>query len=190
MKRVLLVVVTLLTVAVACGIPNDSAPRQIADDKVPFGLLGPTTTTPANSAPNGPAVLLYFLDGTQVRGVNRSVPQRDPMSVLNELVKGIIDIDPVGITTALPKDVQIVGATLDGATLVVTLNNAILNISGAEQKNAFGQLVYTATDLAGVDNVRFRIPDANGVVQDVPTPTDNGAKAGPVDRSDFLSLQS
>jgi len=112
------------------------------------------------------------------------------MSVLNELVKGIIDIDPVGITTALPKDVQIVGATLDGATLIVTLNNAILNISGAEQKNAFGQLVYTATDLAGVDNVRFRIPDANGVVQDVPTPTDNGAKAGPVDRSDFLSLQS
>jgi len=68
------------------------------------------------------------------------------------------------------------------------LNNAILNIAGAEQKNAFGQLVYTATDLA-FDNVRFQIPDANGVEQPVPTPTDTGAKTDPVNRSDFLSLQ-
>ena len=29
----------------------------------------------------------------------------------------------------------------------------------------------------------------DGAEQDVPTPTDNGAKAGAVDRSDFLSLQ-
>ena len=189
MKRVLLVVVALFAVVSACGIPSDSAPRQIADDKVPFGLLGPTTTTPANPASGGPAVRLYFLDGTQVRAVIRGVPNRDPVSVLNELVKGLIDTDPVGITTAIPKDTKILDATADGTTLVVTLNNAILNISGAEQKNAFGQFVFTVTDL-NFNSVRFRIPDATGAVQDVPTPTDNGAKAGPVDRSDFLSLQS
>jgi hypothetical protein len=188
MRRVLFAALALLAVASACGIPSDGAPRQIADDKVPFDLLGSTTTTPTNSAPGGPTVRLYFLDGTTVRAVDRSVPNTSPMSVLNELVKGIIDTDPVGITTAIPKDAQIVDATADGSTLVVTLNNAILNISGAEQKNAFGQLVYTATDLP-FSSVRFRIPDATGAVQDVPTPTDTGAKAGPVARSDFLSLQ-
>jgi len=188
-KRILLLVVALCAVASACGIPSDSAPRQIADDKVPFGLLGPSTTTPANSEPGGVPVRLYFLDGTRVRALIRSLPNRDPQSVLNELVKGLTDSDPTGVTTAIPRDTQILKTAADAQTLVVTLNNAILNISGAEQKNAFGQLVYTATDLA-FNSVRFRIPDANGVEQDVPTPTDNGAKAGPVDPSDFLSLQS
>jgi hypothetical protein len=189
MKRVLLVVVALVALA-ACGIPNDDGPRQIADDKVPFGLLGPTTTTAASTVPGGPAVRLYFLDGTQVHPVTRSVPNRDPMSVLNELVKGLTDTDPAGITTAIPKDTQVVSVTVNGSTLIVTLNNAILNIAGAEQKNAFGQFVYTVTDLA-FSGVRFRVTDASGGNdQDVPTPTDNGAKAGPVDRSDFLSLQA
>src|SRR5438552_1959523 len=176
MRRVVVLVLTLAAVA-ACGLPSDSQPRQIADDKVPFELLGPSTTSPANTVPGGPNVRLYFLDGTQVHALNRSVTNRDPMSVLNELVKGLTDTDPVGITTAIPKDTQIVKVTTDGATLVVTLNSAILNISGAEQKNAFGQLVYTVTDL-DFTGVRFRVTDASGAEQDVPTPTDNGATAG------------
>jgi len=187
MRRVIVVALALVALA-ACGIPSDGAPRQIADEKVPFGLLGPSTTTPGNSVPGGQPVRLYFLDGTQVHAVNRSVTNRDPQSVLNELVKGVTDTDPVGITTAIPRDTQIVHVAADGSTLVVTLNNAILNIAGAEQKNAFGQLVYTVTDL-DFSGVRFRVTDSTGAEQDVPTPTDNGAKAGAVDRSDFLSLQ-
>ena len=121
--------------------------------------------------------------------VNRSVPNRAPQTVLNELVKGIIEGDPFGITTAIPKDTQIVSVDNDGETVVVTLSNAILNIGGAEQKNAFGQMVFTATDL-GTRAIRFRVTDASGGnVQDVPTPTDNGAKAEPLTRSDFISLQ-
>ena len=188
MKRLLLAMLALFAVASACGIPNDGAPRQIADDKVPFSLLAPSTTTLANPSSGGPQVRLYFLDGTQVRALIRTVPNRDPGSVLNELVKGITDADPAGLTTAIPKETQILKTAVDGQTLVVTLNNAILNIAGAEQKNAFGQLVYTVTDLA-FNSVRFRIPDTNGVEQDVPTPTDNGAKPGPVNASDFQSLR-
>ena len=186
-RRVIVLALVLAGVA-ACGIPNDGAPRQIADEKVPFELLGPSTTTPANTVPGGPSVRLYFLDGTQLRAVARSVTNRDPQSVLNELVKGVADTDPVGITTAIPRDTQIVSVAADGSTLIVTLNSAILNIAGAEQKNAFGQLVFTVTDLA-FNGVRFRVTDSSGAQQDVPTPTDNGAKAGSVDRSDFLSLQ-
>ena len=187
MKRIVWLALLLAAVA-ACGLPSDKQPRQIADDKVPFGLLGPSTTSPANTVPGGPNVRLYFLDGTQVHALNRSVTNKNPQSVLNELVKGLTDSDPAGITTAIPKDTQIVSVAADGATLVVTLNSAILNISGAEQKNAFGQLVYTVTDL-DFTGVRFRVTDASGAEQDVATPTDNGVKAGSVDRSDFLTLQ-
>ena len=132
----------------ACGRGAIGAPRQIADDKVPFELLGPSTTTPTSNVPGGPSVKLYFLDGTQLRAVSRSVPTRDPQAVLNELVKGLTDGDPFGIATSIPKDTQIVSVANDGDTVVVTLNNAILNIGGAEQKNAFGQMVFTVTDLA------------------------------------------
>jgi hypothetical protein len=176
-------------VLAACGLPSDSSPRQIADDKVPFELLGPSTTTPTSSVPGGPSVHLYFLDGTQLRAVDRGVPGGDSQTVLNALVKGLIDSDPFGVTTAIPKDTQIVSVTNDGDAVVVTLNNAILNIGGAEQKNAFGQMVYTVTDL-GIRAIRFRVTDASGgSEQDVPTPTDNGAKAGPLTRADFISLQ-
>jgi hypothetical protein len=133
-------------------------------------------------------VKLYFLDGVILRAVNRSLPSRTPQTVLNELVKGVTDSDPAGITTASPKDTQIVQLDNDGATLVVTLNNAILTISGAEQQHAFGQLVYTLTDL-NVSGVRFRVVDANGNAQDVQPLTDVGQKSGPLSRLDFLSLQ-
>jgi hypothetical protein len=186
--RRLMMLLTLGVLLVACGLPSDSAPRQIADDKVPFELLGPSTTTPNNNVSGGPSVHLYFLDGTQLRVVNRSVSTRDPQAVLNELVKGVIDSDGL-VTTAIPKDTQIVSVTDDGQTVVVTLNNAILNIGGAEQKNAFGQMVYTATDL-GTRAIRFRVTDASGGnVQDVSTPTDNGTKADALTRSDFISLE-
>ncbi|MEY2423835.1 MAG: hypothetical protein QOI95_3902 [Acidimicrobiaceae bacterium] len=178
----------LVVVAAACGLPSDNAPRQIADDKVPFELLGPSTTTPTSNVEGGTFVHLYFLDGVILRAVNRSLPGRTPQTVLNELVKGVTDSDPPGITTAIPKDTQIVQLDNDGGTLVVTLNNAILTIAGAEQQHAFGQLVYTLTDL-NVSGVRFRVVDANGNAQDVQPLTDVGQKSGSLSRLDFLSLQ-
>lgn len=177
-----------LTVSAACGLPSDKNPRQIADDKVPFELLGPSTTTRTSNVPGDTFVHLYFLDGVQLRAVNRSLPDRDPHTVLNELVKGVTDNDPAGVTTAIPKDTQIVGIANDGDTLVVTLNNAFLTITGAEQAHAFGQLVYTVTDL-NVSGVRFRVLDADGNPQDVQPATDVGQQSGPLTRLDFLSLQ-
>jgi hypothetical protein len=188
--RRLFVVLTLCGAlgATACGLPKDSAPRQIADDKVPFELLGPSTTTPSSNIPGGTFAHLYFLDGEVLRVVNRSLPGRTPLTVLNELVKGITDGDPADITTAIPKDTQIVRIDNDGGTLVVTLSNAILTISGAQQQHAFGQFVYTVSDL-NVSGVRFRVVDAGGDAKDVQPLTENGQKAGPLTRSDFPSLQ-
>jgi hypothetical protein len=188
MRRLLVVLVCAFAVVSACGLPSDKSPRQIADDKVPFELLGPSTTTPTTELAGGTFAHLYFVDGVQLRVVSRSLPRRTPQTVLDELVKGITDSDPAGITTAIPKDTQIVGIDADGSTLVVTLNNAILAISGAEQQHAFGQFVYTVTDL-NVTAVRFRVVDASGNAQDVQPLTENGQKSGPLTRQDFPSLQ-
>jgi spore germination protein GerM len=186
MRRVILLL-ALTAAVVACGLPSDNEPRQIADDKVPFELLGPSTTNPP-SQQGGALVQLYFLDGEKLRPVNRSVTDRQPQTVLAELVKGVTESDPTGVTTAIPKDTQIVRTAFDGDNLVVTLNAAFFAIGDPGQKNAFAQLVYTVTEI-GVPGVRFRSVDANGGNEiDVSPSTDVGQKQGPVTRSDFAQL--
>jgi spore germination protein GerM len=151
-------------------------------------LLGPSTTNAPPSTVGGTLVKLYFVDGTQLRPVNRSVLNRQPDTVLNELLKGLTETDPAGVTTAIPKDTQLVRTSFDGDTLVVTLTAAVLSIGDPGQKTAFGQLVYTVTDL-GISGVRFRVVDAGGGnEQDVKPSTDLGQKEGPLARTDFAQL--
>lgn len=177
-------IVAFVTVA-GCGLPKDSSPREIAADKVPFGLIGPSTTTQSNEiVEGGSPVHLYFVDGARLRPVNRMVARRDPRLVLDALVKGVSDTDPLGIASSIPKDTKIVDIQPDGNDLVVTLSNEMLNVQSTEQRNAFAQLVYTASDL-GVPGVRFRVLDTNGNPQDVLPPTDQGPHSGPLTRSDY-----
>jgi len=192
-RRLLALAVVALTVgafAAACGLPNDDQPRQIAADKVPFELLGPSTTAQATDAgPAGSQVNLYFVHGTQLQAVRRSVDQRDAQTVLSMLGKGKTDTDPIDIRPAIPQGTLILDAGFQGDVLVVTLSNQILSVTGAEQKAAFAQLVFTATDLPAVRSIRFRVVDGSGTQQDVHPLTDNGLKPDDVTRADFLSLQ-
>src|SRR5213075_2689652 len=68
-RRVLPLMVVLGLIAIGCGLPTDNAPRQIADDKVPFELLGPSTTKPPSNV-GSTLVKLFFLDGEQLRAVD------------------------------------------------------------------------------------------------------------------------
>lgn len=187
MRRTLLLVAVLATVCIACGLPSDSAPRQIADDKVPFELLGPSTTQqPSNVGSTD--VKLFFLDGEQLKAVDRRLPDDQPATVLGELVKGVIESDPTGVASAIPKDTQVVNVTFEGDTLVITLSAAMLSIGDPGQRNAFAQFVYTATELH-IPSVRFRVVDANGGnPQDVHPTTDVAQKPDPLTRSDFAQL--
>jgi len=180
-------VLAVVGLLAACGLPKDGSPREIAADKIPFGLLGPSTTAPSNvQVEGGTIVHLYFIDGSQLRSVSRSVARRDVKLVLEQLVKGLTDSDPLGIRTAIPKDTTVVDVQPEGNNVVVTLSAQILAVASTEQRNAFAQLVYTTTDL-GVDGVRFRVVDASGNnPQDVQPPTDEGTHAGPLTRSDYV----
>jgi spore germination protein GerM len=175
----------------ACGLPTDDAPRQVAADNVPFELLGPSTTQPASNAGTGSQVTLYFVDGTTLRGVRRSVDNVNPQAVLAQLVKGRADTDQpstANIRTAIPPNTTVVGSSLECDVLTVVLSPEILSETGAEQKTAFGQLVYTATEFSGIGSVRFKVVDQSGAEQDVAPPTDLGSKAEPVTRVDYSLL--
>ena len=178
----------LAAVLCGCGLPSDDGPRVIAADKVPFSLLAPTSTNPATGQTGGPVEELYFFNGAQLQPVVRPVPSTSPFDVLNQLVKGVPD-QTTSVATAIPKDTQVLSADFDPAgVLVVTLSKEMLSIIDPDQGRAFGQLVWTATGLANVRQVRFRAVDENGQAEDVKPTTDTGQRSDPLDRSDFRSL--
>lgn len=184
------VLVALVAVAsAACGVPKDSSPRAITADKVPFGLLGPSTTKPGEAgASTGILVDVWFLGGGRLESATRTVPDIQPKTVLDALVKGVADGDPPGISSAIPQNTQVLAATIDNGTLLVTLSKEIVTVSGPEQKQAFAQLVYTATEIPGVTGVQFRRVDDSGQEADLEPTTDTGSKQGPLTKSDFNTL--
>lgn len=188
-RSLLIVVGSASIILGACGLPADSAPRVIAADKVPFGLLGPSTTNPGNEV-GGEAVELYFVNGERLKAVTRQVTDTSPQMVLDALVRGPADTDPSTLKGAIPPETKVLHADQQGDTLTVVLTKDILSVTGPLQKTAFAQLVYTATGLPGVNQVRFRVADADGSnEQDVEPPTDTGTKQGALTQDDYKLLQ-
>jgi hypothetical protein len=198
--RPLLVVALGASIVIgSCGLPADSAPRVIAEDKVPFNLLGPSTTAQGNEV-GGDQVKLYFVDGDRLRAVDRRiVADATPQLVLDALLRGPATDDsgttssgataPAMLTGAIPPETRVLRADLQDDTLTVVLTKEILSVTGPLQKIAFAQMVYTATALRGVSQVRFRVADADGShEQDVEPPTDTGANQGTLTRSDYELL--
>lgn len=181
----LLVVVAL--VAVGCALPSDDEPDVLACDGVCAQVLEPaptsstSTTLPVQTLP----VNLFFFDAEDtLQPESRQI--RTPISaadVLRELFEGTTE---QGKSTAIPPDVELVDATVDEATgiLTVSLTDALFAIEGTELVRAIAQIVYTATQLSAVRSVRFEI---DGEIQPVPV-GDGGSQTRPVTKDDFPSF--
>lgn len=186
----LLLALWVLAIVAACGLPEDPAPRIIAAGDAPLALGDATTPTSTDEGPGATSVQLWFVDptgdATVLRPLDRALRDTTPAGVFRTLLDGILADDPFGVTTAIPIDTQLLGAGVDGTTAVINLgpagNAGIFAIGGDEQKTAFGQLVFTALELPGVDSVRF---EHDGEPFDAPS--DNGTKS-PVTDADYPSL--
>lgn len=187
-RAALAVVAATMTMLVACGLPKDDAPRVIAADKVPYSLLGPSTSAESNQA-GGIEVPLYFVSNDRLAVAPRRMNATDPKTVLQTLIKGPASSDSSALKSAIPSETRVLRTDLKDGTLTVVLTKDVLSATGPLQKNGFAQLVYTATDLAGVNQVQFRIADPDGTnEQDIEPPTDSGAKPGPLSKADYASL--
>ncbi len=184
-RSLLAVIVAALAALAACGVPADDSPRAIGSGRLPPDLLEPVSTTPTTDPVGGErTVLVYFLDGAVVRSVTREVASRTPEAALGALVAGVTPEDPPGLSTAIPDGLRVAQVQRIDNTLVVELSAEIGDIGAQLQQAAFAQIVYTATELSGVEGVRFRVGD-----RDLPVLTDAGAKTEPVGRGDFRSLR-
>lgn len=151
----------LVLAAVGCGIhPSEQATFQ-PDERVPFALLEPTTTSTSTVTP-ADAVLaqLCLIDDT---GAVRPLPRRVPAGFeIVDLAKAIArgpspEERQAGWTTALPSPELVATVTVGGGVADVDLTESFTSMPTDDQLKAVTQLVCTLTGQPGVGQVQFTV---------------------------------
>ncbi len=192
MRRALAVALVLAAVAAGCGLSENDEPRVISAADLPTELVDPSPSSSTTKAPSPTttSVPVYYLvqqDGVpRLVAVAREVADptrpRDRLAAL--LVPPTPDEQAAGILTSIPADTVLIDTKLKGDEVVIDLSRSLFDVQGEELRNAFAQMVWTATEVEGVRRVRFlvdgeefRVPDAGGIEQ-----------PGAVQRSDYVTL--
>ncbi|CAN5529797.1 hypothetical protein BH10ACT2_BH10ACT2_07060 [soil metagenome] len=153
----------LVTTATGCGISSDDGPRDIpAADQVALGVGGDA----APGAAVGTA-RVYLLSPEVVgqaallESVARDVAET-PTALLEALLAGPNQTEQSNqFRTALPVGTTLLGARRQGFVLRVDLSNDVLELSGQVLITAVAQIVFTASEIAGVRGVTIVVAGAN-----------------------------
>lgn len=186
-KSLGIVLVAALVLLAGCRVPDDSSPREIPPDQVPFDLLAPSSTVPQSTLPVATVdSTIYLRDGDHLVAVKRSVPA--PLLVgtlLSALVQGPTQDEAAkGYTSSVGPQASVLNAQVTDATAVIDISDAFSGIGVQEQIVGLAQIVYTATELPGVQNVRIQL---NSQPASVPR-GDGSATIDPLTRADYPSL--
>lgn len=190
---------------VACGIPVDSEPEVIGNDQLPAALQPGTSTTTTLPAQLTEQVVIYLVDPGDgepaLRPVTRQVPVVESGTdleflILDQLLTGPTSeerLDENLTSLVVPSEEQISILALDRAVeeqLTVVLSETPA-IEGENRTVAFAQMVFTLTEVEGVEMVRFLVRNDSGTDEDifVSTDTDEGDVTRPVSRDDYTSLR-
>jgi spore germination protein GerM len=180
---IVLVVVGLVT---ACGIPKDGQPRLIAEEPEGFN----TSTQPTTDV-GGRNVDVYLIDGQsnplKLAARERSTTQQPgPLEAVQALLLGLSKPDDeAGYQTKIPQDTQLRDdSKVQGDTVTIDLSSEISTISAQNAVQAYAQLVYTATQYSpGPSQVQF-------MTEGKPIKAQTEAETKPtVTRADYPSLR-
>lgn len=163
MTRLLAFVVAGLAVLSACSIQPETAPSDLPADRA--DVFGEPATGDVAAGANR----IYLLAPTDVEAPQRlrSV-QRDvstgPAEVLESLFAGPNSSErDAQLDTAIPSDVELLGARSVGEVLTVDVNDVFDELTPDGLRLAVAQIVSTATDIDGVQSVQLRIEGEPGV---------------------------
>jgi spore germination protein GerM len=193
-RRALAVLLAAMVGLAGCGVTADGEPELIAGDEIPDELLDPNPTTSTTRPGATAAVTVYLLQRTgsttQLVPVVREVedPSR-PGERIEALLQPTTEEEKArGLTSSIPADTVLLGTPsldVERQELTLDFSEELFSVEGTELAQAFGQIVWTVTELEGVRRVLFlvegepqRSPDADGVEQD-----------GAVSTADYWSLR-
>lgn len=163
MRKILANTLLALVVLGGCAIEVDEAARPVPERE--RGQFGEQTTGDEAAGTNR-IFLIAPASGDQearLRSVRRDVPN-DPESILKSLIDGPNSAErEAGFSSNLPDELELVSARLGGRTLTVSVNDSFDELTPDALRIAVAQLVATANEIAGVENLRLQINGENQV---------------------------
>jgi spore germination protein GerM len=159
---------------VSCGVSNDDSPRDIPEaDQQPLGF------NPERSAGAASGTARIYLLGSAAAGqtaamipVARDVNET-PTAVLEALLEGANATELTRqYRSAVPAGTELRAASLRSGVLWVDLSAELLQLSGNDLIDAVAQIVFTASEIEGVQGVWILVdgqeqqwPDGSGELQ-------------------------
>ena len=159
-----LLVAALLT---SCGIPVDSQPHDITDRRTPSSVASAVSFTVAQNA----KVKVFFIATTTTGRPDRLQTIMRPAEVslssaIKELLRGPTADEAKTVLTAIPLETQLTSATQSAEGVAeINLNDTFFNAKGDQLVRAVAQLVYTASAIPSVKQVRILV---NGTPREWP----------------------
>ncbi len=178
MRRAVLAVVAVLTLA-GCGVGAQSAPEEVSIPRPstpPTGAAGDAT---------GDRVTVWFVRGSRLEAAERPAEDSAIDAALDALAAGPTRAEVLdGVRTALsPQSLTPDRPVTADAVVTVGVSREFTEVAGGNQLLAVAQVVFTVTEVPGVEAVRIT---ADG--SPVEVPTDDGLTADPVGREDYASV--
>jgi hypothetical protein len=152
-RRTALLAAVVAVSAAACGIPADSAPHDIPEDRqvVYSPSSGGTDAT-------GPGRIYLVEPGDDQ--LLRSVPREESSAedLIEILLRGANpDELNADYSSAIPSSLELLSVREQGTSLVLDVSEELKELSGPGLVKALAQIVYTATELDGIDSVQITV---------------------------------
>jgi hypothetical protein len=176
--RLLAVAVAVVFVAVGCGIPLDDSPRAMSTG----GAARNAEQTPTSGGDT--TAYVYFVKDGRLVDVTRDVPNRSVEEVVNALFSGPTSAEAAnGLISQIPAGALVQRVVVDEGTVRIDLSKEMLDVIGAANLQAIGQIVMTLTDIDPASTVEVRV---GGQTLMVSSPT--RGDVAQVSECDFLGL--
>jgi hypothetical protein len=189
-RRRFLVTVAVSFLAAGCGIPTEVSPRDIADRDEPVDLVRPQPSPDLGTTDDSPVI---FLVGGENEERLVEAPRTLPPGNVNAFVRALlasptqVELDD-GLRSAFSKDLAFVNTAnlADGVVLVrFTLADEGVGFEGPDAVKALAQLVYTLSELNGLNGVQVEINDELQTLLD----EDGAPVERALTRADFRSFR-
>jgi hypothetical protein len=159
-------IVLVAAALTSCGISPDAAPRDL-----PVGERDLATDSASTGSDAAGADRIYLVapgDERLLRSVPRQAGTRSDL--IEILLAGPNDNELSNqYSSFIPPSTQLLSARTQGQVLTINLSGGIAELSGQNLAQAVAQIVYTASELDGIEAVQLRVdneelawPKANG----------------------------
>jgi hypothetical protein len=163
-RRTVALALALTALAAACGIQPDAEPRDLPEEQRRVELSGGSTGTDAAGADR-----IYLVapgENRLLRSVPRDAQTREDL--IKILLLGPNDDELVAqYSSFIPPATELLSSRLSGQRLILDLSDGIAELTGQSLSQAIAQIVYTATEIDGVETVQI---DVEGEEIAWPTP--------------------